>query len=121
MSRMSALQFEHSGFDPELFFSSYWRKHPVLVRSGAEAFAGRRWSVGDFDMWLTAARAGGAAVMERAGEVTFIENVSAVDQDLADRAAGLGRTFGAPRVWFDSIRTYASPSGIVAHFDHRTG
>jgi 50S ribosomal protein L16 3-hydroxylase len=72
----------------------------------------------DFERAHAAARAAGAPVNERSGEVTFIENVSAHDADLAARAVRFAPEFGAPHAWFDAVRTFAADGGIGAHFDH---
>ncbi|MFD9002377.1 JmjC domain-containing protein [Streptomyces sp. NPDC059582] len=109
---------ERSAFDFDEFFAAFWRKRPLFVPGGAADFLGRSWSPEDFaaarDRSL-AERAG--SVTERPGEVTFIEEVSAFDTDLAGRAADFARVFGAPRAWFDTVRTYGA-DGIGAHFDH---
>jgi 50S ribosomal protein L16 3-hydroxylase len=113
----TVVQYEHDHFDTELFFSSHWRRVPVLVRGGATEFLGRTWGSADFQAACARARAAGHPVMECVGEVTFVERVSMFDGDLAARAARLSRTFGSPQPWFDGIRTYTA-SGIGAHFDH---
>lgn len=108
-------------YDPDLFFKSFWRKQPVLVRGGAPSLAGDAWTYED---WAAAHRKAvdvPGAVRERAGEVSFIEDVSRFVPELAERAAHAGALHGAPHAWFDAIRTYGSaPSaaGIGAHFDH---
>lgn len=102
--------------DWQQFFAEHWRKRPLFVPGGAEQLLERRWSETDF----VAARAQAVAadsLRERDGEVTFIEQVSAYDENLARRADDLRTHFGAPTAWFDAIRTYM-PSGIGAHFDH---
>jgi 50S ribosomal protein L16 3-hydroxylase len=104
-------------YDPEVFFSSFWRQKPMFVKGGGKDFLGRRWSEDDFDAAYATARAQGHPITERPGEVTFIENVSAFDSDLGSRATELAAVFAAPTVWFDAIRTYG-PSGIGSHFDH---
>ncbi|MBC6446016.1 JmjC domain-containing protein [Actinokineospora xionganensis] len=110
-------EFVEPAFDPVRFFSEYWRRKPMFIRGGAESFLGRRFTGADFDAAYAAATAAGADIRERAGEVTFIENVSAHVPDLLERAGTFGADFAAPKTWFDAIRTY-SPSGIGAHFDH---
>ena len=103
-------------FDPETFFREHWRRKPLYVPGGGRALVDRRWTTADFD----AARfrmMEDDQVMERPGEVIFIEDVSRFDDDLAARARQLAHFFGAPQVWFDAIRTY-DRSGIGAHFDH---
>lgn len=109
--------FEETRFDFQVFFAEYWRKKPLLIRNGAEEFLGRTWHVKDFDAAYAETVSRGVSVNEREGQVTFIENVSAYDQDLATRADAFREVFGAPQTWFDAIRTYAR-SGIGAHFDH---
>jgi 50S ribosomal protein L16 3-hydroxylase len=108
-------------FQLETFFREHWRKRPVLVKGGAEDFLGRRYAEPDFVRALAAARAsrgeGGASVKEREGDVIFIENVSAVDDDLAGRMARVGRSLGTPQPWCDTIRTFRQ-SGIGSHYDH---
>jgi 50S ribosomal protein L16 3-hydroxylase len=108
---------ERAKFDLEEFFAQFWRTKPLYVPGHASEFLGTTWTAADFDAARDAARARGAVVNEVPGEVTFIENVSRVDDDLARRAKRLAAVFGAPRAWFDSIRTY-SRSGIGPHFDH---
>jgi 50S ribosomal protein L16 3-hydroxylase len=104
-------------FDVDVFFSMYWRQRPLFVRGGAPDFLGMRWSAEEFDAARETAVGRGHAIKERDGEVTFIEGVSSFNEDLAERAGGFGRMFGAPKTWFDTVRTYSS-SGIGAHFDH---
>jgi 50S ribosomal protein L16 3-hydroxylase len=114
----STSEFHEPSFDPHRFFAEDWRRRPLFIRGGAEAFLGRRFLATDFAAaYAAAANADDAHVRERPGEVTFIENVSAHDPDLQDRAVQFSRDFAAPRAWFDAIRTY-SASGIGAHFDH---
>ncbi|MFY1597065.1 JmjC domain-containing protein [Micromonospora sp. WMMD737] len=113
----SVSNFVENTYEPERFFAEYWRRKPLFVRGGAEGFLGRRWTDEDFDNAHRIAAAKGASIKEQAGEVTFIENVSACDPDLTRRAAGFSKQFASPRAWFDSVRTYSS-SGIGAHFDH---
>jgi 50S ribosomal protein L16 3-hydroxylase len=108
---------EKTEFDYESFFSSHWRKKPLLVRGGARDFLGRSWSMADFDAAAAKARAAGHPVHEHAGQVTFIERVSDFDDALLRQAKNLQQVFGVPAVWFDSVRTYDT-SGIGAHFDH---
>jgi len=110
-------EFEEATFVPERFFAEYWRRKPMFIRGGAENFLGRRFTVADFEAAGAAATAAGADIQERAGEVTFIEDVSAHVPDLQERAVRFGRDFAVPKAWFDAIRTY-SASGIGAHFDH---
>lgn len=110
-------QIMHNCFDPEVFFSTYWRQKPLFVRGGAEGFLGCRWSEADFEVAYAKARSEGHTIKEQIGKVTFIEKVSAFDSDLAARATQFGHTFAVPQVWFDAVRTYSS-SGIGAHFDH---
>lgn len=112
------MECERSTFDFDEFFSVFWRRKPLFVRGGAEHFLGRSWSPDAFAAARTRALAQGAgAVTERPGEVTFIEQVSSVDADLARRAEEFAHVFGAPRAWFDTVRTYGA-DGIGAHFDH---
>lgn len=113
----AAVRYEHDHFDMDLFFASHWRRVPVLVRGGATEFLGRTWGSADFQAAYAKAQAAGHSIMERVGEVTFVERVSMFDEDLAARAARLSRAFGSPQPWFDGIRTYRT-SGIGAHFDH---
>jgi 50S ribosomal protein L16 3-hydroxylase len=115
---MAPTAFEEERFDADVFFAQYWRKKPLFVKASVREFLGRTWTHADFATALAKARAvGGDMVKERPGEVSFIEKVSAFDTDLAERAAGFSRIFGAPEAWFDSVRTY-SADGIGAHFDH---
>ncbi|AZP22686.1 JmjC domain-containing protein [Streptomyces aquilus] len=112
------MECERSTFDFDEFFAVFWRQRPLFVRGGAETFLGRSWSLEEFAAARTRALAhGGGAVTERLDEVTFIEQVSAFDADLAERAGDFARVFGAPRAWFDTVRTYGA-DGIGAHFDH---
>ncbi|MGW5652124.1 JmjC domain-containing protein [Streptomyces humi] len=107
-----------SAFDFDEFFAVFWRQRPLFVRGGAEAFLGRSWSPDQFAAARTRALAQDpGAVTERPDEVTFIERVSAFDPDLAERAEEFARVFGAPRAWFDTVRTHGA-DGIGAHFDH---
>lgn len=109
---------EQAHFDADVFFASYWRQRPLFVRGGAaQLMDGMRWSDEDFDTAKAAAVARGHEIREREGEVAFIEGVSAFNAELAEFAARFSATFGAPKAWFDTIRTYAA-SGIGAHFDH---
>jgi 50S ribosomal protein L16 3-hydroxylase len=103
----------------ERFFAEYWRRKPLFLEGGAESFLGRRWTNEDFDAAREALRTAEsrAVVNERADDVTFIERVSAIEDDLAQRMRGLGELFGTPEPWCDTIRTYR-PSGIGAHYDH---
>jgi 50S ribosomal protein L16 3-hydroxylase len=113
-----AVPFVRENFDLETFFSTYWRKQPLFVPGGAAALIDGSWSEAEFQAALAAARSeDAAAVKERAGDVVFVEKVSRFDQRLRGLIAGLAEVFGAPRTWFDAIRTY-SASGIGAHFDH---
>ncbi|MFD8811701.1 JmjC domain-containing protein [Streptomyces sp. NPDC059627] len=112
------MECERSAFDFDEFFEVFWRKKPLFVRGGAEGFLGRSWSPDEFAVARTRALAQGTgAVTERPDEVTFIEQVSAHDADLAGRAEDFARVFGVPRAWFDTVRTYGA-DGIGAHFDH---
>ncbi|HEX5534493.1 MAG TPA: cupin domain-containing protein [Actinomycetales bacterium] len=111
------MDLEQQSFDPEVFFSTFWRKRPMYIRGGAAEFLGRTWSDADFATAHRRALASGHPVAEREDEVTFIERVSEFDEDLAARAARFRTMFGLPKIWFDSVRTH-SPSGIGAHFDH---
>lgn len=113
----SETPFEQSSFDFEVFFSHYWRRRPLFVAGGAKDLLGRTWTEDDFEAALVGARSSGAQVKERAGEVTFIEQVSRFDADLRDRADRFASVFGTPQTWFDSVRTHAR-SGIGSHFDH---
>lgn len=113
----TASEYEQDHYDPRLLFGTHWRTKPLFVRGGAKQFLGLTWTAADFDAALAVARERRAPVVERPGEVTFIEDVSAYDPQLAALTTELGRTFGSPRVWFDAVRTY-SAGGIGAHFDH---
>jgi 50S ribosomal protein L16 3-hydroxylase len=113
----SVIKLEQETFDPEIFFSTFWRKCPMFIRGGAAQFLGRGWTSEDFDAAHRRALANGHAVSEREREVTFIEHISEFDDDLAARTGRFRATFGVPRVWFDAVRTYG-PSGIGSHFDH---
>lgn len=110
-------EHERDTFEFEEFFSEFWRKKPLFVRGGAADMLGRTWSADDFAKLRAKALEQDSSVMEREGEVTFIEGVSAFDPDLDELAQRFSGIFGVPRAWFDSIQTY-SPSGIGAHFDH---
>lgn len=103
----------------ERFFAEYWRRQPLYLKGGAESFLGRRWTTEDFDAAREALRTAEsrAVVRERPDDVTFIEEVSAIEGDLAARMRGLGELFGTPEPWCDTIRTYR-PGGIGAHYDH---
>lgn len=103
----------------ERFFAEYWRRKPLYVKGGAEAFLGRRWTSDDFDAAIDAVRTteSRAVVNQRPDDVTFIEQVSAIEDDLAGRVHDLGELFGTPEPWCDTVRTYR-PSGIGAHYDH---
>lgn len=104
----------------EQFFQDYWRQKPLVVRGGAERFLGRVWTATDFDRAYVAVREDEeteASIQERADDVTFIEQVSAIDEDLSARMEAFSELFGTPRPWCDTIRTYR-PSGIGSHFDH---
>ncbi|AJE87489.1 VldL [Streptomyces albus] len=111
------MEFERDKFDPEVFFAEHWRKKPLYVQGGAADFLRRSWTPQDFGAALRAAREADHTVLEREGEVAFVEKVSLFDADLAERAEEFGRFFGVPETWFDSVATY-SPSGIGDHFDH---
>ncbi|MFB6815400.1 JmjC domain-containing protein [Streptomyces sp. NPDC056347] len=112
----SADPLEQASFDLDLFLSTYWRRQPLFVRGGAKELLRRSWTDADFDAALVRARSE-HAVKERSGEVEFIEQVSRFDENLQRQAAKFSTVFGAPQVWFDSVRT-RSASGIGAHFDH---
>lgn len=114
---VSDAQHERETFDFEVFFAEHWRKRPMFVRDGAKELLGHTWTDADFDQARAAARADGETVSERDGEVSFIEAASRYDDRLTELADELAGVFGAPRTWFDAIRTYSS-SGIGAHFDH---
>lgn len=107
-------------FTIEQFFEKHWRQRPLFIKGGAAEFLGRGWTIADFDRSYEAVVASPeseASIRERPNDVTFIERVSAINDDLAarmDRFAGL---FGTPPPWCDTIRTYR-PSGIGSHFDH---
>jgi len=113
----SVAECEWSAFDVDGFYRDHWRKRPLFVRGGAAEFLGRVFSAADFDRALTAARAAGHPVSDRDGAVTFIEQVSRFDGDLAVRAQGFAARFGTPEAWFDTVRT-GEPDGIGPHFDH---
>jgi len=104
-------------FCPEEFFADYWRKKPLFIKGGAEAFLGLQWKVEDFDDALEKAVSSNAPIKQREGEVTFVENISKYNPKLESRISYFSQLFGLPTVWFDSIRTY-SDSGIGEHFDH---
>lgn len=110
-------QFEREKFDFDVFFAEHWRKRPLFVRDGAKHLLGHTWADADFDRVRARALADGETVSERAGEVSFIEAASRFDDRLTELADELAGVFGAPRTWFDAIRTYSS-SGIGSHFDH---
>ncbi|GAA0955093.1 hypothetical protein GCM10009554_62020 [Kribbella koreensis] len=95
-----------------------WRQHPVLLRGAAQHLLGSQRSYEWFDE-LLARTAGvpGVDVHRRDGEVTFIEQASLGDGELAARAAAVARIAGVPSAWCDVIRTYVK-SGIGSHFDH---
>lgn len=108
-------------FDMTTFFRDFWRRKPLFVRGGAKALLGRHWGGADFDAARRVAKSRHAPISEREGAVTFIENVSAHDADLASRAGELRSVFGSPQAWFDAIRTYDGSgklNGIGPHFDH---
>lgn len=109
--------WEQPAYDAGTFFSKYWRRKPLLVRGGASAFLADNLSTGWFDAARTLAHERGLRVSERAGEVTFLEKVSAVDADLDEVARAHRKAFGALDAWFDAIRTYGR-GGLGAHFDH---
>jgi 50S ribosomal protein L16 3-hydroxylase len=104
-----------------LFWRRYWRRRPVVVRNGAPVFLGRTWSNSDFDeaaKELTCgARVAGVGWKHREGEVSFIERVSLLNEDLGQRMDTLAKQFGAPAAWCDTVRTHVS-SGIGSHTDH---
>ncbi|MBB4981701.1 MULTISPECIES: JmjC domain-containing protein [Streptomyces] len=114
---MDIQEYTRDTFDTKVFFTEYWRKKPLYVRGAAADFLGATWSVADFDAALACARAGGHNVLEREGEVTFIEDVSRFHEGLAAKTARFGALFGTPGTWFDTVRTH-TPSGIGSHFDH---
>lgn len=117
MTMVKRSECERATFDREEFFAEFWRSKPLYVPDGAIEFLGTTWTGADFDNARQTARSRGAVVNEIPGEVTFIENISEYDDDLARRAKDCAEVFGAPRAWFDSIRTYTQ-SGIGPHFDH---
>jgi 50S ribosomal protein L16 3-hydroxylase len=112
-----AMELTRDTFDPESFFSEFWRKKPLYVPGGAADFLGRTWSVADFTAARERAVVSGRQIAHREGEVTFIERISDFDDDLLLRAQRFRSLFGVPEAWFDSVQTY-SPNGIGAHFDH---
>lgn len=104
----------------EQFHRDYWRQQPLVIRGGATCFLGRSWTEDDFDRAYAAVRVAEkteASIRERPDDVTFIEQVSAIDDDLSARMDAFSGLFGTPRPWCDTIRTYL-PSGIGSHFDH---
>lgn len=103
------------------FWTEHWRRRPYVVKGGATTVLPERWDDERFAELLAAARPaaerGELSIHEREDDVCFVETASAADPGLAQRAAELAAGFGAPRAWFDVIRTYRR-SGIGSHFDH---
>lgn len=108
---------KYSDLDPELFFRSYWRQKPLIVKDGYRVFSNTLWEYDDFDTSYKKAKKAKWQIHEKENQVTFIERVCAFNNELSKSAKRLSKFFGVTSAWFDSVNTYGI-SGIGSHFDH---
>jgi HEXXH motif-containing protein len=102
----------------EDFLRRYWRRRPLHVRGGAQAFLGAQLTAADFERLVDRVDVTAPETIARDGDdVTFVQQVDRASPSLAARAKAIGEALGGSSAWIDGVLACDGRS-IGCHYDH---